>query len=150
MHTDIAELRKGDRFVFTDPLPAMFIGTEVSILNISLEGVQILHPQLLRLGTHGHLQFRSEDAIINVNGRVLWSHLSQTESGTVYRSGLALDEPDHHFAAAVNAFFRTGSVHRDDDSLDRKRVQMEQREERRKSQPYLAPVVVPPLDEPTG
>lgn len=140
MQSEVAEHRNGDRFVFLTPLNATFIGSEVTLSNVSLEGAQILHPQPLRLGTHGHLQFRYRETTVTVSGRVIWSHLAQTESGTAYRSGMTLDEPDQQYATTLNALFRDGLVQRDLESLDRKRERMIEREERRKSQPYLTPV----------
>lgn len=148
MPMDITELRKGERFIFTEPLLATFSAIEVSVVNISLGGVQIMHPHLLRLGTHGHLHFRHEDGVVNVTGRVLWSHMAQTEAGMMYRSGITLDSPDQQFAVAINAYFRAGVIYRDGDSLERKRLHLKAREERRKSQPNLTPVVLPPLSDP--
>lgn len=140
MQSEVAEHRQGERFVFTTPLNATFTGTEITLSNVSLEGAQILHPQPLRLGTHGHLQFHYRDTTVNVSGRVIWSHLAQTEAGTAYRSGLTLDAPDQVYATVLNALFRDGLVQRDMESLDKKRERMLEREERRKSQPYLTPV----------
>lgn len=146
MPIEAGELRQGERFNFTDPHDATFTGIEVSILNIGLGGVQICHPQLLRLGTHGPLHFRHDDGVVTVTGRVLWSHLAQTDSGMLYRSGIAIDAPDQQFASAINTFFRMGVIHRDHESLERKRAQMQEREERRRSQPRLAPVSIPATD----
>lgn len=140
MQSEVAEHRRDERFVFISPLNAMFTGTDVILANVSLEGAQILHPLTLRLGTHGHLQFRYRDMTVQVSARVIWSHLSQTEAGTAYRSGLVLDAPDQQYATVINALFHDGVVQRDVESLDKKREQMVAREERRKSQPYLTPV----------
>lgn len=140
MQSEVADTRRDERFVFTSPLNAAFTGIEVLLSNVSLEGAQILHPQTLRLGTHGHLQFHYRDMTVQVTARVIWSQLSQTEAGTAYRSGLMLDGPDQQYATAINALFHDGAVQRDLESLDKKREQMIAREERRKSQPYLTPV----------
>lgn len=140
MQSEVAEHRRDERFVFTNPLNAMFTGIEVILSNVSLQGVQILHPQTLRLGTHGHLHFRYRDMSVQVTARVIWSQLAQTEAGTAYRSGLLLDAPDQQYATAINTLFHDGMVQRDLESLDKKREQMIAREERRKSQPYLTPV----------
>ena len=140
MQSEVAEHRRDERFVFASPLNATFTGIEVLLSNISLEGAQILHPQTLRLGTHGHLHFSYRDLTVQVSARVIWSQLSQTEAGTAYRSGLMLDAPDQQYATAINALFHDGVVQRDPESLDKKREQMMAREERRKSQPYLTPV----------
>ena len=140
MQSEVAEHRRDERFVFRSPMNAVFTGVEVLLSNVSLEGAQILHPQTLRLGTHGHLDFQYRDVNVQVAARVIWSQLSQTEAGTVYRSGLLLDARDQQYATAINALFHDGMVERDTESLDKKREQMIAREERRKSQPYLTPV----------
>lgn len=140
MQSEVAEHRRGDRFVFITPLNGTFTGTEITLSNVSLEGAQILHPQPLRLGTHGHLHFSYRETTVTVDARVIWSHLAQTEAGTAYRSGLELDAPDQQYATVLNALFRDGLVQRDLESLDKKRERMLEREERRKSQPYLTPV----------
>lgn len=141
MNEDVSEVRKQDRFLAASPIAGTFGGMEVSVLNVSVGGAQLLHAQPVRIGTTTRLHFGRGETVVAVEVRVLWSHLLQTDTGLRYRTGVALERPDVPWAAAINALVRTGQVARDPDSLERKRQREEERELRRKSSPKLT---IPP------
>ena len=141
----VEELRKTDRFVVVEPLAATFGSLDTTVLNLSITGVQISHPQPIRIGTLGRLAFHRGDAFAAVQARVIWSHAAKAAGGTlVYRSGLRLENADAHYALALHTMLRAGAVQRDHDSLERKKKRDEEREEKRKSGPKPIPFSEPP------
>ena len=137
MNEELTDLRQGDRFLVTEPIEGTFGASPIILVNVSVSGVQILHPQPLRIGTVTSLSFSHEGVEASVMVRVVWSHLSQTDDGLRYRSGMKLLEPDAHYAAALNTLLRLGAIAPDTDSLERKRQRELERELRRKSSPKL-------------
>ncbi|HYH07265.1 MAG TPA: PilZ domain-containing protein [Thermoanaerobaculia bacterium] len=144
MALDVVDLRKGDRFLFTEAVSGSFGGNEVTVLNVSLGGAQFTHPQPMRIGTRGRLTFRRGDVIVAVPAHVVWSHLGKVGTAMSYTSGVKLDAADPQFAAAINALYKSGIVLRDAESLDRKRQRMIEREAARKSQVRVIPSSEPP------
>lgn len=141
----VEELRKTDRFVVIEPFPATFGAFEASLLNVSIGGVQISHPQPVRIGTVARLSFRKGDAVVATQARVLWSHAAPSAGGKlVYRTGLKIEGVDPSYALALNTLIRSGVVRQDLDSLERKRKRDEEREEKKKSGPKLIPISEPP------
>lgn len=137
---EVAELRKGDRFVLVQPLSGTFGPTEMIMLDMSLAGAKIEHPQALRIGTVGRLYCRhSGDVVVATQAKVLWSHMVKTPKGLVYRSGLQI-QPDTSYAQALNALYKGGVLQRDAESLERKRQRMEEREQQRQA---AKPRVIP-------
>lgn len=136
----IEELRKADRFVVTDPITITFGPTDGTLLNLSLGGAQITHPQPMRIGTLGRLAFRRGDVIVMTQARVVWSHVASAPGGNLtYRTGLRIEAVDPQYAMAINALLRARAIRQDLDSLDRKREREQQREEKRKSGPKPLP-----------
>jgi len=133
MSIEVAETRKGDRFVFVQPPAGTFGPVDVTVIDISLAGAKMQHEQPLRIGTMARLHFRLGDEIVSTQGKVLWSHFIQTENGLVYRSGIRI-QPDTSYAASVNAFYKSGAAARDSESLERKKQRMIEREKERQSQ----------------
>ncbi|HEV7239701.1 MAG TPA: PilZ domain-containing protein [Thermoanaerobaculia bacterium] len=133
----MSDLRKGDRFTAAEPIVGSFNGADVSVVNVSMGGAQIVHAQPIRIGTRSRLAFHRGQTIVSVPAQVVWSHLSQTNDGNTYRSGVRLDVPDVLYAAAINAMFREHVVERDTESLERKRLREMERELRRKSGPRI-------------
>ena len=141
MNDDVTDLRKGDRFLVSEPVEGTFGATPVTLLNVSLGGAQLLHAQPLRIGTRAALTFHHAGEGASVIVIVVWSHLSQTSEGLRYRSGVKLDAPDVSYARALNAFVRSGVAALDAESIERKRQRELERELRRKSSPKIS---VPP------
>ena len=137
MSENVIDLRKSDRFVVADSIEGTFGATAVTLLNVSLGGVQILHATPLRIGTRATLSFSKNGDGASVVVIVVWSHLSQTSEGLRYKSGVRLDGADVAFARALNAYLRSGIIAMDVDSLERKRQREEEREMRRKSSPKI-------------
>jgi hypothetical protein len=139
MSIEVTELRKGDRFLVLETVAGTFGPTDVSLVNLSVGGAQVSHPQPLRIGTRGKFTFRRGDISVVTHAHVVWSHLSRTASGMVYRSGLKLDAPDAAYAMAVNSLLRAAVLQADYESLDRKRARLVEREMLRKSQVRVIP-----------
>src|SRR5438876_6160582 len=94
MNSDVPELRAGDRYVPMQPLTGSFGAADVTILDLAENGVQLEHPQPLRLASRGRLIVRFNGNTIASGGIVIWSHLSKTpnEQGKyLYRSGIRFD-----------------------------------------------------------
>ena len=141
----VEELRKTDRFVVIAPVAATFGASDTLVVNFSITGAQISHPQPMRIGTMARLSFHRGDAFASVQARVIWSHAANAAGGTlVYRTGLRLENVDAHYALALNTLLRAGAVQRDIESLDKKRKRDEEREEKRKSGPKVIPFGGPP------
>ena len=132
MTEEVIDLRKGDRFHAVVPIGGSFNAADVTVINVSVTGAQIMHVAPIRIGTRARLAFRHGDVTVSVQVQVVWSHLWQTATGHAYRSGVRLDAADVQYAAAVNALIRVGAIQRDTESLERKR-QREMERERRKS-----------------
>ena len=144
MNDEVIDLRKGDRFHAASPINGTFNGVDVSIINVSVSGAQIMHAQPIRIGTRSRLTFQYVEEIVSVQVQVVWSHLWQTPEGHAYRSGVRLDMLDVGHARAVHELIRTGAVQLDTESLERKRQREAERELRRKSGPKL--VTAPPTN----
>jgi hypothetical protein len=141
MNEDVIDLRKGDRFHAVAPMSGSFNGVDVSLINLSVTGAQIMHAQPIRIGTRSRLAFQHGQVTVSVQVQVVWSHLWQTPDGHAYRSGVRLDAMDVAYAAAVHALVRTHAIEQDTESLERKRQREAERELRRKSGPKYVPVL---------
>lgn|SRR5690348_7480255 len=137
MNEEVIDLRKGDRFHVAEPIGGSFSAIDVSVINVSVTGAQIMHAQPIRIGTRSRLAFRHGEVTVSVMVQVVWSHLWQTPDGHAYRSGVRLDAPDVQYAAAVHDLIRHGVLQRDTESLERKRQREMERELRRKSGPKM-------------
>lgn len=140
MTDEVIDLRKGDRFHAAEPIRGSFNGIDVTLINVSVTGAQIMHAQPMRIGTRARLTFEHGDIASSVQVQVVWSHLWQTPEGHAYRSGVRLDTADVTYAAAINALLRMDVIQRDTESLERKRQREMERELRRKSGPKLRPL----------
>lgn len=146
MTHEVVDLRKGDRFNVIEPVTGSFGPAEIAVLNLGLGGVQVSHPQPLRIGTRGKLWFRRGDVQVTIQATVVWSHLVRSTSGTMaYRTGLRLDAVDAPYALAINTMVRGGIIRHDTESMDRKRARIAEREEQRKTQVRVIPSSEPPL-----
>src|SRR5688500_19499876 len=142
----IEELRKTDRFVVTDPITVTSGPTDGTLLNLSIGGAQVTHPQPVRIGTVARLAFRRGDVIVTTQARVIWSHVVPSAGGKLtYRSGLRIEAADPQYAMAINSLLRAGAIRQDLDSLDKKREREHQREVKRQSGPKPIPTAGEPL-----
>lgn len=145
MLAEVTNLRHGERFVVREKLSGTFGAYELTIANMSVTGVQIVHAQPMRIGTNSRVTFKHGEIAITTQARVIWSHLSHVGSDgkPMYKSGLRIEKADPQYAAAINALLRQGVLERDFDSMERKRQRLAEREEQRKSQRKLTPTSVP-------
>lgn len=145
MNQEIVDLRKGDRFVVLEPVTGTFGPADVGVLNLSLSGMQISHPQPLRIGTRGRLSFKRGDVTVAVQAHVVWSHLQKAPNGALsYISGMKLDSIEAQYAAAINTLLRGGVLRHDVDSMDRKRRRIAEREQEMKAKVRVLPTSEPP------
>jgi len=135
---DVNELRSSDRFGAVEPLPGGFGSASVSILDLASSGVQIQHSQPLRLSLNGRLWFRHINVAVSVQGRVVWSHLSKERDANgklLYHSGIHVPDESSELAGAIAQLARHGIDRKDDESLDRKRATLEEKDHERSSRP---------------
>jgi hypothetical protein len=128
--SDISELRSYERFVIDQRTVGSFGSAEIVIVNLGVQGAQIEHSQPLRVATQARLWFKHAGVAISVQALVVWSRLAKSASvqGMLYRSGLRIEEGADEFAAAMEKLLAAGSIHRDAESLERKRKLKEERE----------------------
>jgi len=137
---NVNELRSSDRFGAVEPLPGGFGSASVSILDLASRGVQIQHTQPLRLSLNGRLWFKHVNVAVSVQGRVVWSHLSKERDANgklLYHSGIHVPDESSELAAAIAQLARHGIVRKDDDSLDRKRATLEEKDHERSVRPVV-------------
>lgn len=142
MSVEVVDLRKGERFLAVEPITGMFGTADMSIANVSLAGMQIIHAQPVRLGTRARTTFRHGEINVAIQARIIWSHLSRTPDHAgklLYVSGLRIENADPQYAAAINALFRAGVIRPDRDSMERKRLLVAEREKARHSAPKVIP-----------
>ena len=134
MQESVSELRHGERFVVLGSIQGTFGPADLRLLNLSLNGAQIVHPQPLRIGSKGRIQFRLDDVSAAISAAVIWSRLSKQSDSSgklLYESGLRIEQADEHWAAAIHGLLRRGAIRQDVESLDRKRRRAEERERQR-------------------
>ena len=139
MTIEIIELRKGDRFLATEQIPGTFGPAEVVVIDLSLGGAKLSHPQPLRIGTHAKLIFKRGDISASVQANVVWSHLARSGGGMSYISGLRIEAAEPQYAMALNSLLRAGVLRKEVDSLDKKRELLLEREQLRNSQKRVIP-----------
>ena len=125
MTIEIIELRKGDRFLATEPIQGTFGPAEVVVIDLSLGGAKLM--------------FKRGDIAATVQAHVVWSHLSRAGGGMSYISGLQLEAVEPQYAMALNALLRAGVLRKEVDSLDKKRERLLEREQLRNSQKRVIP-----------
>jgi PilZ domain len=130
MSDEVTDVRKNERFDVVEPFDGSFGGVEVTFVNFSLGGAQLVHAQPLRIGTRGRLAFKRGEVAAETHGRVVWSHMAQTPQGLRYKSGLQLDPGEVPYATALHALLRAGVLARDTSSLERKKEREAERAKR--------------------
>jgi len=133
MEPDVRELRTADRYIIMEKLSGSFGSAPVILIDLGEQGVQIEHSQPLRLATKGRLWFKRGDVSVSLHAFVVWSKLS----GKHYRSGLRIDEGAQDFISAMQMLATHGVIKRDDDSLNRKRKRIEEKEQQKAGKPTM-------------
>ena len=132
--TEIKEQRFEERYLVVEPLSGSFGAAAIRILDLSQQGMQIEHPQPLRLATRSRLWFKRADVSLSVQGVVIWSRLSKTpnqEGKLLYLSGIRLTIEGDQMTSAIQALSDRGVIRRDTESLDRKKKLIQQKEDER-------------------
>ena len=140
MQPDVKDLRSVDRYILKEKLTGSFGSAPVVLIDLGEQGVQIEHTQPLRLATTGRLWFKRGEVSVSLHAFVVWSKLS----GKSYRSGLRIDEPNTHFLAMMQTLALHGVIVKDDDSLNRKRKNLEAREQEKSVKPTMKVVPTEP------
>lgn len=142
--TEPEELRTGDRFDVNPPLQGTFGAATISIHNVGVRGVQIEHPDPLRLGMEARLQVlvpeRPEK--VELRGRVVWSRLSKRPDAHgkyLYRTGIRFEEGSFFPPQALGQLARAGFARLDARSLERKREAQLRRDQERAAQVTFKP-----------
>lgn len=145
MTTEVENTRTVERYTVLVLLPGTFGAVEVTVANVSAAGLQIVHPQAVRVGSQARISFHYRDIAVTAPARVIWSRLSRNPDPSgklLYVTGLQLEGADPQFAVAVNGLFRLGAVRPDSESMERKKARILEREEARrallKSNPPMA------------
>ena len=131
---EVKEQRFEERYVVVEGLAGSFGAAAIRIIDISQQGMQIEHPQPLRLATRSRLWFKRGDVAISVRGMVIWSRLSKTpnaEGKLLYRSGIRLEADGDDITSAIQALSDQRVLRRDPDALDRKRKLLQKKEDER-------------------
>jgi len=123
-----------------EKLTGSFGSAPVILIDLGEQGVQIEHAQPLRLATKGRLWFKHAGVSVSLHAFVVWSKLS----GKQYRSGLRIDEAVSEFSSALQALAAHGLIKRDDESLNRKRQRLEEREKAKAGKPVMKHVATEP------
>jgi hypothetical protein len=117
------------------------------LVDVAEEGAQIEHAQPLRLASKGRLWFKRADVSVSLHAFVVWSRLSKTPNEVgkyLYRSGLRFDEGAGNFLEAMRMLADQGVIERDDDSLNRKKRRVEEREQDKAGKPIVRMVGTEP------
>lgn len=149
MFSDISDLRRNERFAVREAVTGSFAGADVSVLNLCEQGAMIAHMQPMRIGTRARLHIRRGTVSGSAHARIVWSHLvSQGSSGAhVYQSGLIVDV-DATFLHALGNLLQEQVVALDADTLERKRMKLEQRALQKTASGNVKVVVVDPAAPP--
>ncbi len=129
--SEVTELRAAERFRAREPLHGGFGTAAVTLVNIGETGVQLEHPQPLRLATRARLSFKRGDASFAVHAVVVWSHLSKQsdrKGKLLYHSGLRFEDDNADVPAILATLRRHAVIEPDPDSLERKRHRAAERE----------------------
>lgn len=148
MTVEVRDLRTSQRFLVNEALAGSFGSASINVLDISEHGVQVEHAQPVRLGTRARLWFKRGDIAVNVQGRVTWSHLSKTpnEKGKyLYHSGIQLDNTGPEYLTSLQALVDQSVIRRDDESLERKRKRLAERESDKTAKPVVK-LIRPEMD----
>jgi hypothetical protein len=134
------ELRNSERYIVTEALGGSFGSAQVTLIDVGELGAQIEHQQPLRLATKGRLWFKRGEVAVSLHAFVVWSRLSRTPSDQgkyLYRSGLRIDEGAAEFLSAMQMLSEHGVIRKDSESLERKRIKNEEREQERVSKSVM-------------
>lgn len=140
MNPEIRDLRAIERYVVVETLVGSFGAAAVTVADIAEQGVQIIHPQPLRLGSRARFWFRRGAVSASLYALVIWSRLSQQpndEGKLLYHSGLRVDDDGASFADAIQELADHNVIRRDTESLDRKRRKLIEREHEKSGKPSV-------------
>jgi len=130
--TEVANLRKHPRFIFDEPLSAVFNGVDVRVLNVSGGGLLVEHADAFKVGSSSSVRLASAalKEETTFRARIVWSKLSATmnEKGKLlYRSGLSILDASGESLGFLGRLIRTFG-RPDKDSMERKRQALIERQ----------------------
>lgn len=145
------ELRSYERYVLKQPLIGSYGSVEATVVDLGEQGAQIEHGQPLRVATVARFWFKRGAVGVSVQALVVWSRLSRHKSNDgklLYRTGLRVEEGAEDFAKAIALLAEKDLIHRDSESLERKRRQREDRDLAKSASPTMRKVPMANTDVP--
>lgn len=137
---DLSDLRDSDRFISAQPVTGSLGSVTITIINLGIGGLQVEHADPLKIGNQARLALEIPAAKLpEMRARVVWSRLSKTPNQKgkyLYRSGLRVDEDKDILARSIGFLIKSGRVHLDSHSLERKKLAQEEKA-RRASHPVM-------------
>lgn len=141
---DLNDLRDSDRFISDRPVIGSLGSVAITIVNMGIGGLQVEHVDPLKIGNQARLALEIPEAKLpEMRARVVWSRLSKTpnqQGKYLYRSGLRVDEDKDILARSIGFLIKSGRVHLDRHSLERKKTAQEEKA-RRAAQPHMKLVI---------
>ena len=125
---DVAELRRAERYVALDPIPARYGAVDVIIDDLSEGGFQIEHGSPVKLGSSAWIDFENPRTFetIEFRCRVVWSRLSSrqdTNGRPLYRSGVRIEDADEKNRSALQRLLKQ-ATRPDTDSMEKKKKKL--------------------------
>lgn len=137
---DLNDLRDSDRFISDRPVIGSLGSVAITIVNMGIGGLQVEHADPLKIGNQSRLSLEIPEAKLpEMRARVVWSRLSKTpnqQGKYLYRSGLRVDEDKDILARSIGFLIKSGRVHLDGHSLERKK-QAQEEKARRAAEPHM-------------
>jgi len=137
---DLSDLRNSDRFISAQPVTGSLGSIAITIINLGIGGLQVDHADPLKIGNQARLALDIPGAKLpEMRARIVWSRLSKTpnqQGKYLYRSGLRVEEDKDILARSIGFLIKSGRVHLDSHSLERKK-QAQEEKARRASQPVM-------------
>jgi hypothetical protein len=97
MHEELGQRRRAQRFEVHDVSGNLLFRVNVTVLNLSVNGMAVETTQQLKPGKLYSVKVGGEDTVVDVEGTVKWCHLTKTrrsdggEFVSVYNAGLAFE-----------------------------------------------------------
>lgn len=141
---DLNDLRDSDRFISDRPVMGSLGSVAITIVNMGIGGLQVEHADPLKIGNQARLALEIPEAKLpEMRARVVWSRLSKTpnqQGKYLYRSGLRVDEDKDILARSIGFLIKSGRVHLDGHTLERKK-QAQEEKARRAAQQHMKLVI---------
>jgi hypothetical protein len=101
----VGEVRRAPRFPVAAGLEALVNGEAAGLVNVSVNGAQLLSPRILKPTQYIRLALPTDTAALKVEGEVAWSTLerSRKTGQTCFRAGVAFTDAEPNLMKAYCA-----------------------------------------------